>query len=162
MISRKVMRPGEYYDIAIPERLTIKLGKGQTKEIILSEGKRVLFLRISNIFTLFCSSSYNTESVTQTTLENNLRSHPAYIGAINARRFRWKEVEQIPDPSSEVDRMMNVINEKVQMSSCVALDYDIFREVYDIDFETSVHSLSEVKTSPNSELWTVKEEELPF
>ncbi len=162
MISRKVMRPGEYYDIAMPERLTIKLGKGQTKEVILSEGKRVLFLRISNIFTLFCSSSYNTESVTQTTLENNLRSHPAYIGAINARRFRWKEVEQIPDPSSEVDRMMSVVNEKVQMSSCVALDYDVFREVYDIDFETSVNSLSEGKTSLNSESGTAKEDELPF
>lgn len=159
MISQKVLRPGEYFDIGTPAKLTLKVGKGQTKEEVIPEGRRILFLRISNIFTLFCSSSYNRENVTLSTLETNLRSHPAFMGAVNARRFRWKQVDQIPDPSMQggVNRMVTVVEEKAQMSSCVALDYEIFREVYDMEFQVP----SETDEVPNNDSGNM-EDSLPF
>lgn len=159
MISQKALRPGEYYDIGTPAKLTLKVGKGQTKEEIIPEGRRILFLRISNIFTLFCSSSYNKENITLSTLEQNLRSHPAFMGAINARRFRWKQVDQIPDPSMQggINRMVSVVEEKTQMSSCIAIDYEIFREVYDMEFQTPPEADEVVKHESDD-----KEENLPF
>jgi hypothetical protein len=106
-----------------------------------------LFLRVGIIYTLYAKSSYNTENASQTTIEQNLRSSPAYIGAINARRFRWREVNEVPvgevtkreaDDMTPVNMTMTrVMEDKSEMGSCIALDYKSFVSLYDIDLERS-------------------------
>ena len=65
-------------------------------------------------------------------------SNPAYIGVVSSRKFRWKEVEEVP--KSEVSgnmEMIRIMRDRIQTTSCIALNYDIFRKYFDIDLERS-------------------------
>jgi len=142
MVSTKTLKYGRDFDIDAPGRLTIKLSGNERQEKTLRSDQKVLFLRMSSIYTLFAKSSYNTESASQSTIEQNLRSNPAYLGVINARRFRWKEVEEVPMSSQSKDAdpkenntMIRVMESKETTTSCIAIDYDIFKSFYDIDLE---------------------------
>jgi DNA primase catalytic core len=145
MLYTKTIIPGRDFSIEEPAKLTIKLPGNEKKELVMPAGTKVLFLRVSNIHTHFARSTYNTENATQTTIDQNLRSSPAYIGAINSRRFRWREVNQVPagevskrekDDTTPVNMtMIQVMKEQVEMASCIALDYTTFRNLYDLDLE---------------------------
>ena len=144
MINTKTILQGRDFDIAEPQKLTVKLSGSENKELVLPNGSKVLFLRISVIYTQFARSSFNPEQSSQTTIEQNLRSCPAYIGAINARRFKWMEVAEVPaGDQKEPDElgtpknmtMIKVMKQRDTMGSCIALDYRTFKSLYDIDFE---------------------------
>jgi len=151
MINTHTLMVGRDYAIDEPQRLTIKLPGNEKQEHIVPAGTKVLFLRMSVIYTYFAKSSYNTENASQTTIEQNLRSSPAYIGAINARRFRWREVNEVPvgemtkretDDATPINMTMTkIMEDKSVMGSCIALDYKTFKNLYDIDLErTEINS----------------------
>ncbi|MFK2684011.1 DNA primase [Bacteroides fragilis] len=148
MIDSKAVREGRDFTIDTPDRVTIKLPGGEKKEVAFAAGTRILFLRLSPVYTQFARSSYNSEDSTQSTIEQNLRSHPSYIGLIHARRFNWYDVVEVPrggfeedlpfDPAAgtSVDNtMVRKMEKQSTNSSCIALNYDIFRELYDIDLQ---------------------------
>lgn len=147
MINTHTLKSGRDYTIDEPQKLTIKLPGNEKQEHVLPTGTKVLFLRVGIIYTLYAKSSFNTENASQTTIEQNLRSSPAYIGAINARRFRWREVNEVPvgevtkreaDDMTPVNMTMTrVMEDKSEMGSCIALDYKSFVSLYDIDLERS-------------------------
>lgn len=153
MIDSKAIREGRDFAIDNPERVTIKMPGGEKKEVTFPAGTRILFLRLSPIYTQFARSSYNSEDSTQSTIEQNLRSHPSYVGLIHARRFKWYDVVEVPrggfeneiplpfapDTTAQVDNtMVRKMEKRETNSSCIALNYDIFRELYDIDLLRSV------------------------
>lgn len=150
MIDSKAVREGRDFTIDTPDRVTIKLPGGEKKEVTFPAGTRVLFLRLSPIYTQFARSSYNSEESTQSTIEQNLRSHPSYIGLIHARRFNWYDVVEVPrggfvadenlpfqpEEGVKIDNtMVRKMEKQTTNSSCIALNYDIFRELYDIDLQ---------------------------
>ena len=150
MIDSKAVREGRDFTIDTPDRVTIKLPGGEKKEIAFPAGTRILFLRLSNVYTQFARSSYNSEESTQSTIEQNLRSHPSYIGLIHARRFNWYDVVEVPRGGFVTDEnlpfqpeegvktdntMVRKMEKQTTNSSCIALNYDIFRELYDIDLQ---------------------------
>lgn len=150
MIDSKAVRECRDFAIDTPERITIKISDGEKKELPIPTGTRILFLRVSNVYSQFAKSSYNREDSTQSTIEQNLRSHPSYIGAIHARRFNWYDVVEVPrggfeetTPSengitaSADNTMVRKMEKRFTNSSCIALNYDIFRELYDIDLQRS-------------------------
>lgn len=163
MLYTKTIIPGRDFSIEEPVKLTIKLPGNEKKELPIPAGTKVLFLRVSNIHTHFARSSYNTENASQTTIDQNLRSCPAYIGAINSRRFKWREVNQVPageyskrekDDDTPINMtMIQVMKEQVEMASCIALDYATFRNLYDLDLERT-----ELPESTNEPIT----EDLPF
>lgn len=151
MIDSKAIREGRDFTIDTPDKLTIKLPGGDKKEVPVPAGNRVLFLRVSNIYTQFARSSYSQEESTQSTIEQNLRSNPSYIGFIHARRFTWNEVVEVPRGGFEEDlpndtgvdikvdnNMVRKVEKQGTNSSCIALNYEIFRELYGIDLKRSV------------------------
>ncbi len=162
MIDTKAVLEGREFAIEEKSKITITLSKKEKKEVPFPAGTRILFLRVSNIYSLYSRSSYNKEETTQSTIEQNLRSHPAYIGLISGRRFDWKEVEEVPSGAfvqnaqgeqTEVDnRVTKRSIPKHANTSCVALNYNIFKELYDIDLERGGEGGS------SSE----KEEDFPF
>lgn len=132
----------------LQDRVTIKLPGGEKKEVAFAAGTRILFLRLSPVYTQFARSSYNSEDSTQSTIEQNLRSHPSYVGLIHARRFNWYDVVEVPRGGFEEDlpfdsaagtsvdnTMVRKMEKQSTNSSCIALNYDIFRELYDIDLQ---------------------------
>lgn len=162
MINTKTILEGRDFAIDQPQKLTIKLEGNERKEMPIPAGTKVLYLRMPNIYTNYAKSSYNTEDATQSTIEANIRSNPAYFGVINGRRFKWKEVREVPkgdirgngDVNNEMVRVMEPMT---QTTSCLALNYDVFRQYFDIDLERS---------EPEEVEETVKEgkkqQDLPF
>lgn len=141
MIDTKAIKEGRDFIIDTPDSITIKQAGGEKKAIPIPLGTRVLFLRVSNVYTQFARSSYNHEDSTQSTIEQNLRSHASYLGAVQARRFSWHEVTETPRggfQSNQGDTAVNNelvrrVEKKSTISSCIALNYDIFHELYGID-----------------------------
>lgn len=150
MIDTKAIIDGRDFAIEEKNKISIMMPGKEKKDVVFTPGTRILFLRISNLYTLFSRSSYNREDTSQSTIDQNLRSHPAYIGIVSSRRFAWSEVEEVPNgsfgndpeqygennPSRIVDnRVTKRLITKNANTSCVALNYNIFRELYDIDLE---------------------------
>lgn len=136
MIDTKSIMENRDFVIDTPDKITIKMPGGEKKEVAFPAGTKILFLRLSAIYTQFARSSYNNEDSTQSTIEQNLRSHPSYIGCVHARRFNWHEVVEVPrggfensdvNEGSTVDNtMVRKIEKKFTNSSCIALNYEIF------------------------------------
>lgn len=166
MIDTQALIEGRDFQISTPGKITIKAPGGERQELPLSADTKVLFLRLSNIYTQYARSSYNSEASTQSTIEQNLRSNPAYLGLVNSKRFTWYATVEVPRGGIEdgsitdipgtvsVDNTMVKKREKQETnSSCIALNYDIFRQLYDIDLQRT--PATETKQSQ-------EEEPLPF
>ena len=161
MIDTKSIMENRDFVIDTPDKITIKMPGGEKKEVAFPAGTKILFLRLSAIYTQFARSSYNNEDSTQSTIEQNLRSHPSYIGCVHARRFNWHEVVEVPrggfensdvNEGSTVDNtMVRKIEKKFTNSSCIALNYEIFLELYDIDLRRSGDELSSKSVDNNKQ-----------
>lgn len=159
MIDSRAIREGRDFVVETPERITIKMPGGEKKEEAFPTGTRILFLRLTYIYTQFARSSYNNEDTTQSTIEQNLRSHPSYIGLIHSRRFNYYDVvevprggfeEEMPDQPGQIstdNTMVRKMEKRTNNSSCIALNYDIFRELYDIDLQRTVDSIPTIPTT---------------
>lgn len=170
MIDTRAIIEGRDFAIEQVDKVTIKQGGDEpSKAVALPAGTRVLFLRLSPIYTQFARSSYNSEESTQSTIEQNLRSNPAYIGVVNARRFKWYETVEVPRGGMEANEqgfdadkaqvdtlMVKRMEKREKSSSCFALNYETFVTYYDIDLER--RSREDVKKE-NSESG---EQDLPF
>ena len=97
-------------------------------------GVRIMYLRLANIFGTVQRFGYNTDKTTISTIEQNLRSHPSFIGAISSRRFRWEEIVEMGDLNNAPYR---TTRQMTNNSSCVAINYDVFTKYYNIDFRRS-------------------------
>jgi hypothetical protein len=143
MINTRTIIEGRDYCIDQPEKLTLKLSGNERREFTLSPSHtKVLFLRLGPIHAFYSRSSFSDEDATLSTIEANIRSNPSYIGVVNSRRFRWQEVKEVPKgdikATGEVDNaMVRIMENKVINTSCIALNYDVFRSYFDIDLERS-------------------------
>lgn len=168
MIDTQALIEGRDFQISTPGKLTVKAQGGERQELPLSADTKVLFLRLSNIYTQYSRSSYNSEASTQSTIEQNLRSNPAYLGIINSKRFTWYttvevprggiedgSITDIPGTASLDNTMVKKRERQETNSSCIALNYNIFRQLYDIDLQRTPSAESGNKGSS-------LEEPLPF
>ncbi|WP_279109356.1 DNA primase [Butyricimonas virosa] len=140
MINNNTIKEGRDFAISQPGKLTLKLS-GNEKEVrqLSPASMKVLFLRISNVFTMYNQSSFRDEDTTQSTIEQNLRSNPAYIGIVSSRKFSWNIVNEVPkgdlSNGKESSEMIRIVERKEQTTSCLALNYEIFKQYFDIDLE---------------------------
>ena len=140
MINNNTIKEGRDFAISQPGKLTLKLS-GNEKEVrqLAPASMKVLFLRISNVFTMYNQSSFRDEDTTQSTIEQNLRSNPAYIGIVSSRKFSWNVVNEVPkgdlSNGKESSEMIRIVERKEQTTSCLALNYEIFKQYFDIDLE---------------------------
>lgn len=161
MIDTKAIMENREFAIGTPDKITITLPGSEKKEVAFPAGTKILFLRLSTIYTQFSRSSYNNEDSTQPTIEQNLRSHPSYIGFVHGRRFNWNEVVEVPrggyensNPGDGVavdNTMVRKIEKRFTNSSCIALNYEIFQELYDIDLRRSNSELAPESADQNKQ-----------
>ena len=124
-----------------------------------------MFLRLSAVFSIFDRSGYNSEGSTLSTLEQNLRSHPSYIGTVPSRRFTWEETVEVPRTDDQ-ETMVKIRKPKSTSTSAIIIDYDKFKEHYNIDFRrTYIEEPTPVEESkPETTVVdnTPMSQELPF
>ncbi len=129
---------------------------------------KVLFLRISNVFTMYNQSSFRDEDTTQSTIEQNLRSNPAYIGIVSSRKFSWNVVNEVPkgdlSNGKESSEMIRIVERKEQTTSCLALNYEIFKQYFDIDLERNApdETIPEPGTQTELKEMLLTSDEKPF
>ena len=149
MVDTGTIMEGRDFAIDTPQSITVKEGSA-SNTIMIEPGKKVLFIRLSSVYAQYARSAYNPEQTTQSTIEQNLRSHKAYLGLVRSRRFTWMESKErsradysdVPNGTGIEIKSDNVMVKKMEKrqatTSCVAIDYDSFREFYDIDFQRQV------------------------
>lgn len=122
-----------------------------------------MFLRLSTVFSLYDRYGYNNENSTLSTIEQNLRSHPSYIGTVPSRRFTWEEI--VEESRADYDlTTVRLQRTKSTSTSAIIIDYDKFKEAYNIDFKRDIGSDNQdSNTESNSDSdKNTKEEDLPF
>ena len=139
MIDTKAIMQGRDFDIEEKDMLTIKAPGGARNEITLAAGTKVMFIRVGAVYSQYARSSYNREESTLSTIEQNLRSSPAYIGMVNSRRFKWTTTIEVSKGGQyeDADTMIKKVEKQSTTSSCIAINYDVFRQIYDIDLQRS-------------------------
>lgn len=133
MIDTKQVVEGREFLIEQPKNVTGKDSRGDKHTFTFEPGTNVLFLRLSAIFAIFDRGGYNTEGSTLSTLEQNLRSHPSYIGTVPSRRFTWEETIEVPR-NDDQETVVKVRKPRSTSTSAIIIDYDKFTELYNIDF----------------------------
>lgn len=133
MIDTKQVLIGREMLIEQPKSVTGKDSHGDKKTFGFDPGTHILFLRLSSVYSIYDRSGYNSENTTLSTLEQNLRSHPSYIGTVPSRRFTWEETVEVAKQDDQ-ETMVRVRMERSTSTSAIIIDYDKFMEMYNIDF----------------------------
>lgn len=133
MIDTKQVLVGREMLIEQPKSVTGKDSHGDKKTFGFDPGTHILFLRLSSVYSIYDRSGYNSENTTLSTLEQNLRSHPSYIGTVPSRRFTWEETVEVAKQDDQ-ETMVRVRKERSTSTSAIIIDYDKFIEMYNIDF----------------------------
>lgn len=131
MIDVKKIIQGRDFLIEKPSKVTGNDGRGERRTFIFEPDQNIMFLRLNTVFSIYNRNGYNTENSTYSTLDQNLRSHPSYIGTVSSRRFEWEETV---DEADYQGNMVKRIQKKQTSTSAVIIDYDKFMEMYNIDF----------------------------
>ena len=136
MIDTGTIIEGRDFTIEQPRSCTLINAQGNKVTIAFEPGTNVLFLRTATIFSYYDRSSFNTERTTKSTIDQNLRSHPSYIGQISSHRFEWEEVVEkvYNQQTGSVQRQAEA---KGVMTSATVLNYDKFLDLYNMDFRRS-------------------------
>lgn len=133
MIDTKQVINGREFLIEQPKSVTGKDSHGGKRTFTFEPGSNVLFLRLSSIFSIYDRNGYNSENITLSTLEQNLRSHPSYIGTVPSRRFRWEETVETAK-NDDQETMIRVREWRSTSTNAIIIDYDKFMEMYNVDF----------------------------
>lgn len=133
MIDTKQILVGREMLIEQPKSVTGKDSHGDKKTFGFDPGTHILFLRLSSVYSIYDRSGYNSENTTLSTLEQNLRSHPSYVGTVPSRRFTWEETVEVAKQDDQ-ETMVRVRKERSTSTSAIIIDYDKFMEMYNIDF----------------------------
>ncbi len=153
LLDKKIMMMGRDIKIVTPAKIKLKGGE----EISLSPvDTRVLYMNLTNVHRMYQNAQIGDKHLTYSTLEANLRSHPAYIGVVKAAKFKWFEASDVPRggftdvdgesmPNTELRRVMEM---KQKNTSAVVLNYDILTQVMGIDFEREIADENSFEEKP--------------
>ena len=128
---KKIVEHREFL-IQQPKSVTGRDANGDQKTFTFNPGQNIMFLRLQATFSIFDRNGYNSEKSTLATIEQNLRSHPSYIGTVPSRRFEWEEV--VEEYDVQTDKVIKKEVGKQTSTSAVIIDYDAFMKAYNIDF----------------------------
>lgn len=165
MVDTKQVLEGREFLIEQPKQVTGTDYRGDKKTFVFEPGTNIMFIRLSAIFSIFDRSGYNSENSTLSTLEQNLRSHSSYIGSVPSRRFSWEETVEVPRYDDQ-ETMVKVRKTRCTSTSAIIVDYDKFKEMYNIDFRRTAFVQEEQKPDTTPVVEEVKQpatdQGLPF
>jgi hypothetical protein len=126
------IQPERDYRIEVMRKITVMRHRKETYEMDLPAAPKVLLLRVNVVHQLYADIQKH-EALTMTNLMMYLRDHPAYIGLVKSARFSWSEYA---DHFDELEKRVKRIERKSYAnSSCVAMNYDLLKELSGVDLE---------------------------
>ena len=131
--NKKVVR-GRDFDIVIETDVTVS-DEGKTYPCVFNQPVKVLYLRVKQIHPEY-ANFVKKDYMKMNQLNVNLHDHKAFIGNCKAHRFTWSEKIEVFD--SVENRLKPILEKFEQNTSCVMLQYDILRQIADIDFEENI------------------------
>lgn len=149
MIDTKAVVEGRDFRIEQPTKVTGTDAQGNKRTFTFEPDTQVMFIRLSAIFSYFEKAGMNTENTTLSTLEQNLRSHPSYIGTVSSHRFEWKETIEVARNDAE-ETMVKLRKSKSKMTSAIIVNYDLFKMMYNLDFRRDP-TFTETTAAPQEE-----------
>lgn len=168
LIDKGSLKYGRDIKIEQPGRVTLKGGQ----EVIMKPSdSKVLYMNISNVHKMYLMAMTGEKPLTLTTLEVNLKSHPAFIGTVGNTRFRWQEVREVPrtevassgdDPAIFNNELKRIVENREKQTSAVVLNYDILQKFMGVDFERKISDTASDINEVKQALTTDKEKDLPF
>ena len=144
----KVMERREFV-IKQPRSASGKDADGNQRTFTFELGQNIMFLRLQATYAIFDRNGYNSDRSSLATIEQNLRSHPSYIGYTQSHRFEWTEVIEEYDPA--VDKVIKKEEPRRTITSAVIIDYDAFMQAYSIDFRRDYEDESPAAESQPAE-----------
>lgn len=135
---------GRDYKIEVPGKVTVrKQGKDTEIKTLEPADTQVLYLNMTNIYPMY-TQQMRAEAFSLQSLNTYFESNEAYIGRVRSTRYRWQEVKEVPkgepigNPNGEptIDNTMKrVMINKESNTSAVCFNYDVLKDLLDIDFE---------------------------
>ena len=133
MVENGTLLEGREFSIETPTKITGQTDKGP-KAFTFDPGTRVMFIRLNTVFAIYDHQNYNREGTAYSQIENNLKSHPSYITPVKSHRFVWTETEETQRSDSNPDMSKQRV-EREKNTSCIAINYDVFRAMYNTDMQ---------------------------
>jgi len=122
--TRNGLIRGKEYKIELLDEITIREGQKNSSIKIFDEGpKKVLFVRLEVIHPKYRDKVGIQEHLKMNNLQNYLKDHPAYLGAVKHTTFTWQnEIRNLADDNS--GRVISTMFEESKRTSAIALDYE--------------------------------------
>ncbi|MDR3132509.1 MAG: DNA primase, partial [Prevotellaceae bacterium] len=153
------IQPEHDYRIEIMRKITVMRHRKETYEMDLPAAPKVLLLRVNTVHQLYADIQ-KSEALTMTNLLMYLKDHPAYIGQVKSARFTWNEYT---DHFDELTKQVKRIEKKASATtSCVAMNYDLLKELSGIDLEKYEDPVKPFDTPPASPDAQLAQTEMPF
>lgn len=159
LIDTGSIKIGRDYKIDTPRKITLKGGA----EYTVPADTKILFMNIRNIHSMYARAKVGDKALTLTTLEVNLKSHPAYIGMVSNTRFKWWEEKVVPRGGFETSDDRTYVSNEVKrvvepfekQTSAAVFDYGVLKKYLELDFEREKPSVP-VRTIGSTD------EDMPF
>jgi hypothetical protein len=121
----------------------------------------VLLLRLNVVHQLYADIQ-KSEALSMQNLIMYLKDHPAYLGQVKSARFTWSEYSDQADPL-DANKVRRVEKKASANSSCVAMNYDLLKELSGIDLEKYETPVLAFDTPPDTPLpVTPPQQNIPF
>jgi hypothetical protein len=117
---------GRDFQIRIGGKLSGKDRDGNARTFTFGADQEILLLRVSTVFNIVASNGRLEDNANQSTIAQNLESHPSYLGTVATARFKWTEIIE----KKEGDKVIKDEVEKGLSTSAVMLDYSQFLKDY--------------------------------
>lgn len=145
--TRNGLIRGKEYKIELLDEITIREGQRNSSVKNFDEGpKKVLFVRLEVIHPKYRDRVGIQEHLKMNNLQNYLKDHPAYLGAVKHTTFTWQnEIRNLADDGS--GRVISTMFEESKRTSAIALDYD--RLGIDLGASTQLESIGKAADAGN-------------
>ena len=162
LIDERRIISGRDFFIKTGGKISGKDPDGHPHTFVFAPGQDILLLRLSTVFDRVEGAGRVESGVNQSTISQNLRSHPSYLGTVDSARFGWTEIIEV----TEGDKVIKKEQVRTTTTSAVLLEYSRFlRDYPDFRRTDEEHELAdepvERKSNPE-EKKDPEEKVLPF
>jgi len=117
---------GREFKIENRKNITVRKNENEKENVLLSGGRKVIFIRINLILPLYRELQKN-ESLKTSLLGTYLKDSPAFLGNVTNENFEWFErkiIEKTNSTTGEKYKTEAFVKSEVRNTTAIALDYD--------------------------------------
>ena len=126
LIDTHKILAGRDFKIQVGGKISGKDRDGNTKTFTFAPNQEILLLRINTLFNIVNKNGGLEDNSNQSTISQNLESHPSYLGTVSSTRFKWTEIVE----KKEGDKVIKDEVERGNTTSAVIIDYATFLKDY--------------------------------